>query len=487
MLEHLPFSESKQDALLGHLLKDEKFFRQARTRIKGDWFLDAYCSKVWSGKCDFFDRFNRSPTIEELKEFNGFDANDGATKQKILDKIDQALETTDSFHLDSLADELTNWMHARIYWEEVNKSKDLFNAQRFDKAYIILKGLSKQIDSTSFINENEVSFDDFKDYLAQAEVERSNALTFGSNKLDGLLLPDADGSLLPGDTTVLVAPTNVGKTTTVISVICHNIRRGKSCLFIAHEGTQADLRMKILCNLLKATKAEILDMYKTDAGLKKIQMVTELIKRFLVFVHHPQAGATIEEVESIVRRKQEERIATKGKAFDLLVDDYPAKLITNLAKGGQFSKRHIDDVSYGYFVQLALEYGSHCLLPVQTNRTGSKINKNVQAEEKRLLLGEDVQESFGVIQQATNVITLNRDPLAEALGYLTFYLDKSRSSEKGFAVVCKSDYARATTHSDELGSVWYRGMDTITNRRNFKDLFDKYKNSAIPDYELIGD
>lgn len=486
MLDHLPFSEAKQDALLGHLIKDEKFFRQARAKIQSEWFLDAYCSKVWSAKVSFFEKFGRSATVEELRESRAFATEDSATKEKILNKINQCLLAMQNYKLDALADELTNWMHARIYHEGVNKSKDMFNSQKFDEAYTVLKGLSKDIDSTSFIGDNEVDFEGFYQDIELALAQRKNAITFGSSLVDRLLLPDAEfGSLLPGDTTVLLAPTNVGKTTTVISVICHNIKRGKSCLLITHEGTEQDLKLKIWCNILGCSKADLVEMHRTEEGLNRLNKGLGFIRRFLTFVHYPKAGATIEEVESIVRRKQDERIAQKGKPFDLVVDDYPAKLITTLAKGGQFSKRHIDDISYGYFVQLALEYNSHCLLPVQSNRTGSKINKNVQAEEKRLLLGEDVQESFGVIQQATNVITLNRDPLAEALGYMTFYIDKSRSNEKGFAVVCRTDYARATTHSDDLGAIWYRGLETITGRRDFSTLFDRYKGMAVPDHELV--
>ena len=486
MLEHLPFSETKQDALLGHLLKEDKFFRQARTRIKPEWFLDAYSSKLWSAKTDFFEEHRRSPTLAELKDYSAISREDDSTRAKLHQKMQQCLSATSEYLLDVLSRELTDWLHARIYWEGVHKSKDLFNAQRFDQAYLELKGIGKEIDSNSFVNDNEVSFENFVQDLEQAEVDRKNALTFGSTVLDRLLLPEAQfGSLLPGDTTVIIAPTNVGKTTTVISVIGHNIKRGKSCLFIAHEGTKADLQMKIWCNVLGCTKADILNMYKTEEGMKKMEIGLGLIKRFVTFVHYPKAGATVEEVEAIVRRKQEERAATKGKPYDLVVDDYPAKLVTALAKGGKFDKRHIDDISYGYFVQLALEYGSHCLLPVQSNRNGSKINKSVQSDEKRLLVGEDVAESFGVVQQATNVITLNRDPLDEALGLMTFYIDKSRSNEKSFAVVCKTEYGKALTHSDTLGSVWYRGFDKITGRRNFLALFDKYKGQAIPEHELI--
>lgn len=486
MTDQLPFSEPKQDALIGHLIKEDKFFKQAKNKIQPKWFLDAYNSKIWSAKIAFDKKHSRPPTVQELRDWQGFLSEDQLTRNKILTKIHECLSQADNYKLDALSDELTCWLHSRIYAEGVIKSQELFNTQKFAEAYTVVKGLSKEIDSTSFVNDQEVSFDNFVQDLQDAMEQRKNALTFGTPVIDKLLLPDAEvGSLLPGDTTVLLAPTNVGKTSTTISVIVHNLKKGKSCLFVTHEGTEADLKLKIWCSLLGCTKAELMVMSSTDEGLKRLTRGSLFLRRYLTFVHYPKAGATIEEVEALIRRKQDERVAKFGAPFDLLVDDYPAKLITQMAKGGHFSKRHIDDISYGYFVQLALEYNSHALLPVQSNRTGSKINKNMQQDEKRLLVGEDVNESFGVIQQATNVITLNRDSLDEALGWITFYIDKSRSNEKGFAVVCKSDYGRCTTHSESLGAVWYRSTNKVTGRKNFNDLFLRYNGGCVPDHELM--
>ena len=113
------------------------------------------------------------------------------------------------------------------------------------------------------------------------------------------------------------------------------------------------------------------------------------------------------------------------------------------------------------------------------------MNKRGNDGERRLLTGEDANESFGPIQEATNIITLNRDPMDEALGWITFYIDKSRSSEKGFAIACKTDYGRAQTHSDKLGAVWYRGTSKVTQRSNFTDLFVRYRDRQIPEMDLV--
>jgi replicative DNA helicase len=486
MQDQLPFSESKQDALLGHLVKDEKFFKQARSKIEPKWFIDAYNSKIWKAKLDFYEKFGRAPTVHELKDWQGFLVEDQATRNRIMTKINDALNTSTNYKLDALMEELTSWLHARIYFDGVNKSQTLYNSSKFTESYQVLKGISKEIDTTTFSNDHEVSFDNFYADIEQAQKDRQNALTFGNGVLDKLLLPDGvSGSLLPGDTTVLVAPTNVGKTTSVISIIGHNIRKGKSALLITHEGTEQDLKLKIWCNVLGCTKPELIAMYNTQEGTERMAKGLAFIRRYLTFVHYPKAGATIEEVESIVRRKQDERVAKYGKPYDLLVDDYPAKLMTQVAKGGHFSKRHIDEINYRYFVQLALEYNSHALLPIQANREGAKMNKRAVDGERRLLTGEDANESFGPIQEATNIITLNRDPMDEALGWITFYIDKSRSSEKGFAIVCKSDYGRAQTHSDKLGAVWYRGTSKVTQRSNFPDLFVRYRDRQIPEIDLV--
>ena len=487
MLDTLPFSPPRQDALLGHLLYDEKFFRQAKGRIEPNWFVDPYASKVWKAKTDFFTKYNRSPTVPELKEWQGFMAETQADRNKILGKINQAMIARESYGADSLATELTDWMHARIYATNVMKSQDLFNKQKFGEAYDLLKQMSKTIDTTSFMNDREASFDTFVQDFEEAEKDLTSALTFGHSFVDHYLLPGSQhGGLLAGDTTVILAPTNVGKTTVSITMICHNLRKSKSVLFLAHEGTESDLKSKIWCSLMRVSKAELLEFYKTEEGSKRMQRFAAHLQKYLTFVHYPRAGATIEEIESLIRRKQDERIAKYGTPYDIVVDDYPAKLTSIQARGGQWGKRNIDELVYGYFVALGLEYRSHMFLPVQTNRNGSKINKfGGEDDDKRLLVGEDVQESWGVITQATNVITLNRDPVAERLGYITFYIDKSRSNEKGFAVVCKTDYGRATTHDNTFGAVAYKGQQVITHRRDFQAIFDRYRDGEVPDHVLM--
>jgi hypothetical protein len=91
---------------------------------------------------------------------------------------------------------------------------------------------------------------------------------------------------------------------------------------------------------------------------------------------------------------------------------------------------------------------------------------------------EDVMESWGPMTTATNVISINRDPVAQAKGIVTFFICKSRSSEVGWAVACKSNYAAAQSHQPDAASTWYRGVSPMSER--IESLLDGFRGREIP-------
>jgi hypothetical protein len=187
-------------------------------------------------------------------------------------------------------------------------------------------------------------------------------------------------------------------------------------------------------------------------------------------------------VISIIRRRQEERVAKTGVGFQLLVCDYAHKLSTEEARGGKLEQRHRDEIVYNYFLALALECGFHHLGAIQSNRAGSKINKGFKGSEERLLEMEDVQESYGVMQDAHQVITLNRPPLAVAQGWINFHIAKSKNGETNWSVVCKSNFGVGQSHLAD-GAVWYRGTSSGSDR--IAELLGSYRDQQIPDIEKM--
>jgi hypothetical protein len=480
-ITQLPFSEKKQDAVLGHLLTDAQFFMQARHKIKPKWFLDPICAKVWDTKLKFYNNYNRIPTVDELREWGDFVTEEPLIKTKMLHKAKICLLETQNFGKDVITKELQGWLQAIMFKDAAEVAKGMFLKQDFEKCFYFFGKQLDTIKTTKFIEDREFKFEDYLSDFEKELIDRDKALTFGIPVMDEVLLSGASqgsGSLLPGDQTILLSPTNVGKSTTLLTIIAHNIRRKKSVLFFTHEGRPADINFKLWQNMIGCTKADLFKMVGTVEGKKKLDKALEILKQYLVYVPYTKAGMTVEDIDPIIRMKQEERIAKTGAGFDLFVSDYPAKLGTKMASQGALQLRNILDVVYNHFVNLALEYNWHSLVAYQANREAAKINKGLK-EEGRFLVTEDAGEAYGPMQTAANVISINRDPIAQANELITFFVTKTRSSVQNVAVTCKSNFACAITHSAELGGTAYRATSNDIDKA--LDMMKQYPNAYVPD------
>lgn len=487
--ETLPFYSKKQEALLGHLLQQDSFFLQSHSLIKPEWFLDPWCSKIWAASKAFFDEYKRKPGIDELKYSFQVMKEDQGAQNRMVAKIGVCTIAAGEFGLDVLRSELTTWLKSRLFKAHTERAMLLHNAaaeapnptEKFAEAFNALKIASTEIERASFAQEVVMDFGDIASgtFFDYRENEKLNALCFGNHLVDIKLNPDCiGGALLRGDHTVVLAPVNSGKTTTMITVAIENIRRGKSVLFLTHEGRPDDLKTKMLSCLTRLSASQLRDLSLTPEGQAKLFVAANMLTKYLTYLPLNKPFLTVEEVEGAIRRQQERRIAYTGSGYDLIVDDYPAKLWTREA-GKQWARRQIDEHVYNFFTNAALDLGCHVLTAVQTNREGSKINKGMKGQEDRLLSIEDVAESFGVMATATNVISLNRNPEAMARQRLTFHICKSRSSDTGWSIVTRTDYGRGRTHGDDLESTVYRGQSPMTD--TIEDLLQKHAGKAIPE------
>jgi KaiC/GvpD/RAD55 family RecA-like ATPase len=501
--EKLPGNEMSQAALLGHLLTDAQFFSQAVNRIQPDWWKNPYHSKLYALLQGFYKATTLFPTYQEFITQKGFDGLDPLEKKALDAALAKCLLVKDTIRLATLKTELTMWLHSKILHDQILKATKAWNTGRFDLAAGYLGAAAEAYKNTRFNDGEAVRFADAGIWLKKTDTDKTNTLTTGLALLDrGLLsLSDKDkkdrdlaaakkvapepipGGLQLRDTTVILAPSNAGKTTTLITIARHNVSAARSVLFMTHEGAPEDIRLKMLMAMMGKTRGEILEMYKDPVALRKIEESAKLLDEGLVYVPFNKAGMKVEDVVPVIRRYQEERASKNGgKGFDLLVSDYPAKLTTEMASKGNMSTRHIQEIVYENYVQLALEYGFHSLLAIQTNREASRVNSGQydgKDSEHRLLTMEDVAESWGPMTSASNVITLNRSPTAQAMNRITYYVAKCRSSKTGLAVVANSKFDCSLSHSNEMGATAYYGTKTMES--TIDTALRSFRDQVIPD------
>jgi hypothetical protein len=201
-----------------------------------------------------------------------------------------------------------------------------------------MKKMTAEITAATFIEDDVVEFDNYIDDAKVRRVQRGNALTFGYSVFDKLLLPPEDGapskgSLLLGDSTILMAPINIGKSTAMQTVGIANVKLQRDVLYIPLEGNIGELKLKLWCGMLNVSENQWFSMMKTEKGVSELNVALAWLKRYFVFHPFVKAGGSIEDVEVIVRRRQEELFAEKGKFFDLVIIDYPAVVGTR-SRGG---------------------------------------------------------------------------------------------------------------------------------------------------------
>jgi len=466
----LPFSEDRQRAFLAYCFNDRMLMLQSVQRILPTYFSHPSDAKVWSSMLKYYrTRVQFWTSKEEFLDFALSDmislGADNKERTSFEKRLALCLSGTGIFSLGPMLPELTEWLRAMEYKKYMSESIDLYNKERVSDALSVVRSGIRAIDQIRFVEEEEESFDNWATWTDRSAGEMEGACTFGHPKIDELINPLAtSGALLRGDTTLVLAPSNVGKTTVLISAIAANLLNRKDVLWISHEDRPDRLKTKLICCMANMTEDEFrhaaADPHKR-AGIDG--WMTRYIRRHLVYVPLNKAGYNVEELDVFIRRRVQERIVETGKSFDLLVDDYPAKLYTEKGSKGHMQIRHIQEIVYGYFVAWALEHKWHSLVAIQGNRTASKINRR-QSSENRLLTPEDVSEAWGPITTATNIFTINRDNESMQNNLMTLALGKSRSSVTGMAIVCKGDWAKSISHGKGLPVTWYQGTSTMSGK-----------------------
>jgi KaiC/GvpD/RAD55 family RecA-like ATPase len=480
IVEQLPFSVERQRALLGHLLTEPRLFAQAERQILPEWWADTRLGQVWEYAMTLAKKAGRAVSASEVSESQELQRLEPKETKRLQSEIETCLVKRADIGIDLLQAELTSWLHARIYIAAMKKSEHLFlqsrktlNGELMKEAFETIRKMNSDIAETAFGGEaTRADMGDPARDFGTLDVDAKTAISFGLPALDQVLLPEGGGraSLLAGDMTVLLSPTNSGKTTTMVTVLAHNIRAGKSVLLVTHEGRTSDIKMKIWQSLTGMTRQEVKSGLekKDDAVIRMLARARQMVDSNLEFLPMNKAGQSVETVVGNIAKTQRARLAQYGHGFDLIVDDYAAKLTTRQAKGGQFQFRQIQEVVYNYFAQLALEHNCHVLTAIQANREASKINRGKQAPNKqaesRLLNHDDVSEAIGPMTTATNIITINRSLEDQANGTLTFFVSKSRSGETGWAVTCKSNFAACQSHGPNAPVFKYRGSSPMAGR-----------------------
>ena len=442
----LPFDLEGQMSVLGWMLKNREFCFKCKTHLSEDIFVDNVLGEIFTTICQFVNDYNDIPSVQNL--ITVFSYKQNAEFIKIKQTINDCVALTANYNLPFLQKGITVWLQTAVF-----RNYTISVAKHYKKANIpvlssMMKTALEKINEINFMKGLNYEFgDDPLTDLTQAAQSKIDVITSGCPEFDAAL----GGGFYKGEHTVLLAPTNVGKTSICLNFLYHNIMQKKYCMFIVHEGVPLQLMNKLRQRFLELTDAELVNIANTKdpEHVEALKRVQELFKEYLVFKPILKSGGLyIEDVVTEIKIEQERLFARTGKYFDLVIDDYPAKLQSRVFNN-RSDKRSILQYVYEEFHRIAMEYSCHAISPVQINREGYKSNKE---REPGTYLGVDnISEAFGIAQDADNAMTANRSDLDDKNEILYINLDKTRRSKHKQILQFTTDYSRAITHDPRLG------------------------------------
>lgn len=245
----LAFDAKKQAAILGWVLRDDLFCRQAVDAIKAGWFSNPYVMKLFDAVLKIFRDHHRRPSPLELKGYGPFTQEDSRTQQRLFEALENAMRMSEVYGLDLLRTEITDWMHAVMFLQGVQQAALQYNSKKIGEAWNLLDEMILQKKTATFedgINQGFVLSTERIVTEAASRIEESQRLlSYGVTFLDRAL-----GGISPQDLVVLGAKTGAGKTQLATSIALHNARQGKSVYYFALEAEQDEIERRIKYGLL---------------------------------------------------------------------------------------------------------------------------------------------------------------------------------------------------------------------------------------------
>jgi KaiC/GvpD/RAD55 family RecA-like ATPase len=480
------FNDKWQEAVFGHIFKNYAFFLKCKQFVKPEFFIHPNVRWLYGKYIEFYDSMKRVPEgVAEFRQAYISPIVDINTKKSIGTTFDMCVESSNSIGLDLVSKKMTGWIKLVTFVSGMEESRRIHNSGDFIKAIGWMESKIKEINTASFDGDGTFNFQNLAETISTMAEDEKEGVHTGSPLLDELMVEQGSvyrnpqGKLVPtpgfrkGDITMIMGPVNSGKTTLMVTFVRHALMQGYSVLYITHEQKDTDIAKKLTMSLCGVDGRTLYNMTKDDVGREHLRRIEGILTNNFVYRPYNIAGGMyVEDVVAMINRFQEERISRTGKGFDMVVNDYPGKLQSRAMAGKRLEMRNEQTYIYDQFVQLALQHKFHVIAGVQTNREAYKTSR----KGDDFIGMEGVSESFGIMQIASNVLTINRSDDNKQQNKCYIYVAKSRSSETGTYLVSEVDMGRSLMFGPSLpASTGRSGKD---GKAVVEELLDEAKAKA---------
>jgi hypothetical protein len=473
--------------ILGNCATNPGFLRGCAKALDPKYINDPIISDLYSFVISYYNKYAAPPTRHEVDSYISTKFPDLNSNQRYRQVFYESVDLhAKNFRPQALEDNISAWLKVVELRKTIRNSANLFNSKNYNESAKEVQRLIAKLKDAEFDRNEKVDMSTIEDVINNLVTNRDLACTLGHPLFDELLLDNARirpqdpgydsstlsgqtrGCLLPEEQTILMGPSNAGKTTTVSTIAVSNIAMKKKVCLITCEDPKEKMMVKLMQSFCQVKMLD-LNYTKTEEFQKLKREWVTYSEKYLAYFEHIKAGKMyVEDVIDVIVTEQEKQVNKDGKGFDLVIVDYPGILMSREQRNKDEwqEKRYI----YSQFKLLAKAHKWHSFVPIQTNREGFKNN----AESGRLLDLDSIAQGFGIATDADNVITINRDENDHRARRVKFFIAKSRSNRNKTTFVSETKYDLGRTHGLNYGCFVVEPQDLA------KAKDDEYITSRMP-------
>jgi replicative DNA helicase len=248
----MPFGDAKQEAIVAWALHNPDFFDCVRNAVKPHDLTNVWVGRVYKAGLDFFGKFDRLPTAQEIQHEQGFTHADQSARNEMVRALNRLPAARIAFGLDVLKFDVERWMKAKLSLQVLTKFARMYNQsskdeKKLDEALLLIPEAAINIESTSFeagtAGGRYTASEDCE--LEQADRVKERIIKYGVNFLD-----DALGGMSQKDLVLVGAKTGAGKSQLVTAIAKHVAGQGQTVDMFALEAEKHEIARRIKFSMM---------------------------------------------------------------------------------------------------------------------------------------------------------------------------------------------------------------------------------------------
>ena len=398
------YGHNFQIKVISSLLTDRIFLQQVSDIMSPDYFESQANQWIVNAIKDYFIDYSTIPTLDVFKIKIQEESSD-ILKTSVIDNLKEVLKYTESDDLPFVKEESLKFCKNQEIKKAIMDAVDLLKRGEYDE-------IKKRVDSAMKAGaDKDIGYEYLLDVQKRYTDNVRNTMPTSWPLINDL----AGGGFGKGELVIFVAGPGGGKSTAMMNIGAHILKKGMRVVHYTMELTEAYVSQRydaVITGI--ATQNLKYHIEDIEAELKKI--TGELIIKY-----YPTKTASVSSLKAHL-----DKLILQGKKPDIVIVDY-ADLLRGNTKGRDSLHQELENI-YEDLRGLAGEYEVPVFTASQANRSSA---------ESDIITGEQVASSFAKIMIGDFVISLSRKVTDKIAGTGRWYVIKNRFGPDGLTLPSK--------------------------------------------------